>query len=340
MVKRQGSGRATINDVARQAEVGSTSVSRFLRDPSVLSVKLQEKIRKAIEELNYIPDPKARALASGYSNVIGVLIPSFSNIVFSDILKGIHDAVEGTPYQVQIANTRYDTAEEDRLISLFVGQKPRALILTGVDQSTRSRDLLKERGFPVVQILDKTDDPIDMVIGFSHEQAATSVIQHLFQKGYKKIACIAARMDERVNRRLTGYRDCLRKLNAYDNNLEFLSVEASSAQLGRKLMADALDGKGNFDAVFCFNDDLALGAFFECQARGISVPQDMGIVGFNDLEMMAAAYPSLTSIRTNRYEIGKQAVERILQSIDGDRETESQYDIGFSLIERQSTQRN
>lgn len=340
MAPKSKEKRPTINDVAKRAKAGSTSVSRFLRDPTQLSADLQKRIQQAISDLDYIPDPKARALATGHSNVIGVLIPSFDNIVFADILRGIHNAVAATDFQIQIANTQYNVAEEDRLIKLFVGQRPAAMILTGLDQSETSRHLLQQADMPLVQIIDDGDRALDMMIGFSHQQAAKSVVSHLFDQGYRQIGCIAAGMDKRVYRRLEGFRQQLADLGCYKPQYEFTCHKRSSVQLGRDLMADLIQRQPDIDAVFCLNDDLAIGALFECQAQQVSVPRQMGLVGFHDLDMMAASYPPITSVRTYRYDIGLKAIDYILKRLQGETPDPALYQTGFDLIPRASTCRN
>ena len=339
MAKRRGSGRATINDVAKKAQVGAITVSRMLRDPSKVSPELRGRIEAAIKDLNYIPDPKARALASGQANVIGVLIPSLSNIVFSDMLRGIHDVLADTGYQAQIGNTRYSREEEDRLVSLFVGQRPAAMIVTGTDQSAQSRDILANAGVPVVQVIELGPDPIDMMIGLSHTEAAETVVAHLHDQGYRRIGFVVARKDPRAFQRLAGYRSAMARLGLAEAVRVAETERASSVACGRELLGDLLDSHPDTNAVFCANDDLAMGALFECMARGISVPGQLGITGFNDLDMMAAAVPGLTSVRTNRYEIGEMAARMVLDRLRGKAVDRKVVDLGYELVARDSTRR-
>jgi LacI family gluconate utilization system Gnt-I transcriptional repressor len=339
MTKRRSSGRPTINDVARHAGVSAISVSRALRTPLQVSEALRARIEAAIRALNYVPDPKARALASGHTNVIGVLIPSLGNFVFADVLRGVHDAVAGTDYQIQIGNTRYDQDEEDRLISLFIGQSPAALIVTGIDQSRAARRLLADCGLPVVQIMEIAPDPIDMMVGIAHDKAAEAIVGHLIDNGYERIGFLGGRMDPRVRRRLLGFRRALKTVGLYSARREITTKEVTTVRLGRILLRRLLAADPAADAVFCINDDLALGALFECQSQAIAVPERMGIVGFNDLELMAAAEPSRTSVRTNRYEMGRRAVELVLRRL-GEGEPENKIvDLGFELVARDSTAR-
>ncbi len=339
MAKRKSSGRPTIHDVARHAGVSSITVSRALRTPARVSEKLRERIEVSIKVLDYIPDPKARALASGQNNVIGVLIPSLSNIVFADILRGAQDAVEGTDYQIQIGNMRYSPDKEHRLISLFLAQHPAALIVTGADQSETSRRLLTESGLPVVQIMDIASDPVDMMVGLSHDLAGEAAVDHLVANGYARIGFIGARTDSRVLKRLEGFRRALRRYGMYSPEREATARLTSSVGLGRSLMRELLKADPDTDAVFCVNDDLALGALFECQAHGLAVPGRMGIIGFNDLEMMSAAEPGLTSIRTKRYEMGRLAAEMVMSRLRGGGSEQRIVDLGFELVARNSTRR-
>src|SRR6185369_10014763 len=123
---RRGGGRPTIADVAKLAGVGAITVSRALREPGRVSQDLRRQIAAAIERLGYVPDPNARALASARADVIGVLVPSLTNNVFADVVRGIYDGLSDTSFQIQIGNTHYSGMEEERLLQVFLGQRPAA----------------------------------------------------------------------------------------------------------------------------------------------------------------------------------------------------------------------
>ncbi|WP_246564724.1 LacI family DNA-binding transcriptional regulator [Ancylobacter sonchi] len=339
MRKRRNGGRPTIADVAQRAGVSSITVSRALRDPERVSPQLRQQIEEAVRELEYVPDQHARALASARTDVIGVIIPSFTNNVFADVLRGIYDGLAQTPYQVQLGNSRYSPIEEERLLATFLSQRPAALIVAGIDQTERGRALLAAAGCPVVQVMDLGDDPVDMMVGFSHRASGHAVTSHLLEAGYRRIGFLGARMDPRTQRRLEGYRAALAEAGLYDPARITTTPASSSVSLGRDLLRDLLARMPDTDAVFCNNDDLALGALFECQRALLAVPASMGIAGFNDLEMMAAACPSLTSVRTPRYEIGSRAVQMARAAIAGRRPAERVVDTGFALQIRESTKR-
>ena len=337
MSQRRGSGRPTIADVARAAGVGAITVSRAIRRPEQVSRELRDRIDAAIRELNYVPDPQAQILASGRSNVIGVILPSLTNNVYADVMQGIYDRIQGSGFQIQIANTRYSVDEEDRLVQLFAGQRPAAMLLTGIDQSEATTSFLKQAGFPVVQIMEYADDPIDMLIGFSHRDAAAHAVRHLLERGYRRIGFIGARMDPRMLRRCEGYRAALREEGLEAGHREIMTSTPSSVSVGRDLCTRLLDDAPDTDAVFCANDDLALGALFAAHARRLSAPGEIGIVGFNDLEMMAAAVPSISSVQTRRYWMGALAIDMLLARMDGSGPVETSIDLGFELVVRESS---
>lgn len=336
---RRGGGRPTIADVAKLAGVGAITVSRALREPGRVSADLRRQIEMAVKALGYIPDPNARALASARADVIGVLVPSLTNNVFADVVRGIYDGLSDTSFQIQIGNTHYSGMEEERLLQVFLGQRPAALIVSGIDQTPASRRLLKGAGCPVVQIMEIGPDPVDMMIGFSHFEGGFAATRHMLDAGYRRIGFLGARMDPRSQRRLAGYRAAMQGEGLYNPRMVTTTPVPSSVSLGRELFRDALARTPTLEAVFCNNDDLALGVLFECHRASIKVPETIGITGFNDLDMMQVAFPSITSIKTHRYEIGRSAVVMVRARIDGAAAEEQVVDLGFELCVRESTQR-
>jgi LacI family gluconate utilization system Gnt-I transcriptional repressor len=336
---RRGGGRPTIADVALKAGVGAITVSRALREPERVSPELRRQIMAVVDELGYVPDRNARALASARADVIGVLVPSLTNNVFAEVVRGIYDGLDRSHLQIQIGNTHYSQEAEEDLLRIFLSQRPSALIVSGIDQSPAAIALLERADCPVVQIMETGPDPVDMMIGFSHYEGGRATTRHLVEAGYRHIAFIGARMDPRSERRLAGYRAAMEEAGLFDERLVTTTVRPSSVTIGSELFREALARVPALDAAFCNNDDMALGALFECHRQGRSVPSEIGIAGFNDLEMMQVAYPSVTSLRTYRYEMGRRAITMALEAIAGRRPAEPVVDLGFELIVRESTRR-
>jgi LacI family gluconate utilization system Gnt-I transcriptional repressor len=335
--KRTESGKIRLTEVAKLAGVSHITASRFFRNPEALSVSKRERVESAAKELGYVPNLAARALASQRTEVIGVVIPSLTNNVFADVLRGIYDASEGSRYSVQFVNTRYSILQEEKLLRLFQAQMPAGLIVTGINQTPESRKVMEAMNCPIVQIMEIGPSPVDMMVGFSHYDATFAAISHLLERGFRRIGFLGARMDPRVQRRLEGYRDAMKAASLFDPRLIITTPVPTAVTRGGTLFADLLASAPDIDAVFCVNDDLALGVLFECQRRHISVPEQIAIVGFNDLEFMASTVPPLTSVRTNRYEMGKSAVTMVTAAIEGDRPAEPVVDLGFELMIRQSS---
>jgi LacI family gluconate utilization system Gnt-I transcriptional repressor len=330
-------GPIRLTEVAKLAGVSPITASRFFRNPEALSVSKRERVESAAKELGYVPNLAARALASQRTEVIGVLIPSLTNNVFNDVLRGIYDASEGSRYTIQFVNTRYSILQEEKLLRLFQAQKPAGLIVTGINQTEESRAVMQAMNCPIVQIMETGPDPVDMMVGFSHYDAAFAAVSHLLQQGRKRIGFIGARMDPRVQRRLEGYRDAMKAASLFDPNLILTTPTPTAMTLGGTLLADLLAKAPDLDAVFCINDDLALGVLFECQRRGIAIPEKLAIIGFNDMEFMASAVPSLSSVRTNRYEMGRDAVTMLIEAVEGRRPAKPVVDLGFELMIRESS---
>jgi LacI family gluconate utilization system Gnt-I transcriptional repressor len=310
-----------------------------LRTPHLVAPATLERIRAAVSALGYVPNPAAQALASSRTGVIGVIIPSVTNFVFSELLRGVMDATENLPFQPQFVNTRYISRREDELVRLFATQRPAGMIVAGIDQSTEARAALAAMGCPVVQVMELAPDPIDMMIGSSQTEGARAVVRHMLEQGYRNLGFLGARMDPRAQRRLAGYRQELEAAGLASADRVLTTPQPSSVVVGRRLMADFLAQYPEADAVFCNNDDIALGAMFECVRRGIRVPAQMGIAGYNDLDMAEGAEPGITSVRTHRYEMGRRAVEMIVEAARDRRPEPAVVDLGFSLMVRDSTLR-
>ena len=353
MTKPQNGKRLTLKDVAEKARVSPMTVSRVVNGYEGVRADVREKVHAAITELGYIPNRSASVLASSKSKLIGVLIPSLSNVVFNDVLRGIYDIAIPANYQVLLFNTHYSPIEEERAIRTLLGQSPEGLIITGGGQTDAARAMLEASGVPVVQIMGKVDAPIDINVGFSHFDAGVAVTQSLVAKSYTKIGFIGARMDTRACDRLAGFEQALSAVNGLDKTRVITTPQPSSVAMGASLFRELMaNTEGDCDAVFCCNDDLALGVLHECKKMNINVPEKFGVCGFNDIEMAAYAEPALSSVSVNRYSMGSKAIEIIFQKINQALNQQanqqikqddkvlvfSNYiDTGFELVMRKST---
>ncbi|SNS24843.1 LacI family DNA-binding transcriptional regulator [Tropicimonas sediminicola] len=337
--KTKHSNRVTLDDVAREAGVSAITVSRCIRAPEKVAAPSRLRIQAAIDRLGYVPHMAASALASRRTNVLGLIVPSVTNSVFSDVLLGVYDAIEATGLSVQIANSRYSPSEEETLIRTFLAQRPAGLIVSGVDQTPTGRALLEAADCPVVQIMDVTDNPIDMLVGFSHFDSAASVVRHFMEQGYRRPAILSARMDPRSQVRVSGFRREAERLGIFDPRRVVTTQGRSSVGTGCQLFADLMARAPDADCVFCNNDDLALGVLFEAARRNIRVPEALGVCGFNDLEISAYVNPPLTTVATPRYRTGQEAVRLVAAALGpGVEEAERHLRLEAKLVVRASSQ--
>ncbi|BBF84663.1 gluconate utilization system Gnt-I transcriptional repressor [Aquitalea magnusonii] len=332
---RAGSG-ITMHDVGQAAGVSAITVSRALNTPDRVSPALREKIMQVVEQLGYVPNRSARQLASARSHTVLVLIPSLSNTVFIDALAGIESVLQAAGYQMLIGNTHYSSEEELALLRAYLQHSPDGLLVTGLTQHEAFRQILERQSLPAVYMMDLSDDGRPCV-GFSQEAAGACMTQHLLARGKRRIAFMGAQLDERVMKRLAGYRLVLQQAGCHAPALEWLNPAPSSMQMGADMLDALLAAHPDCDAVFCCNDDLAIGAIARCQQRGIRLPEQLAIGGFNDLQSAAWTTPPLSSIATPRFEIGQAAARMLLQQIEGLPLSHERLDLGFRLQQRSST---
>ncbi len=330
----RATGRFTIIDVARKAGVSPMTVSRSLKTPAAVQSETRARITTAIRQLGYVPNQAASILASSQSRVIGVLVPSLTNTVFVDTLSGIRRYLEQAGYQFLIGETGYDKKQEKQLISTYMAHAPDGFLLSSVYQHHVLQEMAT--GIPAVRMFDLGVRNNDMVVGFSQIKAGYAVAQHLIERGYRHPGFLAAQLDPRVMERRKGFRKGLAEAGITPN-IEAVLPEPTTIAMGAKLLQTMLELEPDCDAIFCCNDDLALGALFECQRLGIRIPEQLAIVGFNDLPWASCASPSLTTVVTPRYEIGYRAAELLIQRLKNEPIKTSRIDLDFQLAQREST---
>nr|WP_314873458.1 LacI family DNA-binding transcriptional regulator [uncultured Pseudomonas sp.] len=330
-------GRPTLAEVARLSGVSPITASRALRGVATVAPALVEKVLAAAASLGYIANPAARALASARSHSVVVLIPSLSNQLFIDTLEAIHAVMRPRGLEVLIGNYHYDVDEEENLIRNYLAYQPCGVLLTGFDRTEGSRQLLAASRVPCVHMMELGDRADAVSVGFSQQQAGYAAARHLIERGRRRLAFIAAQLDPRVMQRAEGFRQALLEAGLHAPELELLAAQPSSIGLGGELFSRLMAQAPEVDGVFFCNDDLAQGAVLQALRQGIAVPQQVAMVGFNDLPGSAYMVPPLTSIRTPRAAVGRAAAQALLTMLDGKRVGATRQDLGFELMVREST---
>ncbi|MBK4717758.1 LacI family DNA-binding transcriptional regulator [Azospirillum sp. YIM DDC1] len=339
-------------DVAAAAGVSAMTVSRALRRPDTVSEEVRARVEEASRRLGFVPSRVASALASARTMTVAVLIPSLTNAVFIDLLAGVQETLCPQGYQPLIGITGYGPEAEERVLRTQLAHDPDGVILSGLDHTPGTWELLRGLTIPVVHTMDLAvegypiaggghDDCPVQTVGFSQFDAGYAVGAHLAARGRRRIGLIAGQLDPRTRQRCDGWRQALRDTGRYDPDLELMVPDATSVALGAELLERVLATHPDTDALFLCNDDLAQGALFRCARLGIPVPERLAVAGFNDLAGAAWTVPPLTTVATPRRAIGVEAARLLIAGM-ADRtpnspENPRRVDLGFRLMVRETT---
>ncbi|NOI14777.1 gluconate operon transcriptional repressor GntR [Vibrio hepatarius] len=321
--------RPTLQDIADRVGVTKMTVSRCLRDPAQVSEAIREKVEQAVEDLGYIPNRAPDILSNAKSNAIGVLVPSLTNQVFAEVIRGIESVTTPAGYQTMIAHYGYSEELEEQSIASLLSYNVDAIILSENVHTEKARKMLQTASIPVVEIMDSYSPRIEQAVGFDNTQAAKEMTKAMLAQGREHIAYFAARMDERTRLKMEGYRQALAEVGKAEITLQ--TEAASSFTLGSKLLGEVLDKYPYVDGIFCTNDDLAIGALYECQRRGISIPEQMAIAGFHGHDISQVMIPKLATVLTPREEIGKVAAQQLIERLKGSQEWPACIDLGYQI---------
>lgn len=323
----------TLADVARLAGVSEITVSRVVRNKGAIAPATRRAVTEAVAKLGYVPNRAAGSLASAGSSLIGVLLPSLSNVVFPEVLRGINEGLKGTVYQPLIGVTEYDPELEERLLVSLLAWKPAAVITAGFEHTPTSLRLLGESTVRVAELMDIDQRPIDIAVGLSHRRAGYESGRHLVARGYRRFGYVGHDWDADIRARLRhdGLVAALR-----DAGLALMRESRfggpSSTAAGRAMLERMLaDGEAPEVVVFS-NDDMAVGGVFHCLSAGIAIGRDLGLFGFNGLDIGQSLPMRLSTVRSNRFLIGRLAVEKLIA--ESRRPAERQViDTGFEIVE-------
>ena len=305
----------TVRDVARRAEVSESTVSRIMRNQDLVTPETRERVMVAVRALGYVPNRIAGSLASLDSRLVGVVIPSLSNIVFPEVLQGINAGLAGTDRQSVISVTDYDLDLEETVVRNLLAWQPAAVLIAGSTHTDATRRMLDQSGIRIVEFMEIDNPPIDVAIGLSHVEAGRAAARHLIGRGYRRFGYVGygGSVDFRARMRLDGLRAGLAEAGL-TLEAEEVSDGQTSVEKGKAQTADLCGRAPGVEVVVYSNDDMAVGGLFHCMGAGISVPEGLALFGFNGLDIGRALPQPLSTIRSNRFLIGRKAVEEVLAS--------------------------
>ena len=325
---------ATIDEVAAAAGVSTATVSRFFNSPEKLKEKTAKRVRDAVNRIDYIPNLLAGGLASNRSRLVAAVIPAMTQSIFASTIQALTDSLANEGYSVMLGLTgNADEHVRQQLVSI-IGRRPDGIILTGPTLDTAARRQLRGTGITTIETWDLPADPIDLVVGLSHEAVGVAVARHALARGRRRAFVISASGVRALARRY-GFSRTMLEGGAPEPAIATF-VGATTFGYGRSTLAAHLDSGARPDLVVCSSDWSAHGALEELQRRGIRVPDDIAVIGFGDLEFAAEVNPALTTVKIDGAVIGKQAAKFLMLRTQGKKIDNPVVDIGFSLIVRAS----
>ena len=302
----------TLRDVSEASGVSEMTVSRVLRNRGDVSAPTREKVLEAARALGYVPNKIAGALASQRVNLVGVVIPSLSNMVFPEVMTGISSILDGTGLQPVVGVTNYLPDREESVIYEMLSWRPSGMIIAGLEHRTAARAMLGRAGIPIVEIMDIDGDPINHAVGISHRRAGRQMAEAIIAAGYRRIAFLGTQMpnDFRAKKRLEGFEEALAQAGLSLVDREYYSG-GSALLKGREMTAAILGRSRDVDFLYYSNDMIGAGGLLHCLEVGLDVPGKIGLAGFNGVELLDGLPRKLATMDACRLEIGKKAAEII-----------------------------
>ncbi len=324
-----------IKDVARLAGVSPACVSLVLNNKPYVSPETREKIYKAIKKLNYRPNIIARSLRKKETTTIGLVLPDITNPFFPEVARGVETRAKEYGFSVILCNSDADPVLEKESIEILLAKQVDGLILTSAH---RKNDLIEnlEKDIPVVLVNRELFPGKFDFVGIDNLNSAKTMVRHLLKLGHKRIAFIKGEPASSASAdRYKGYILALKEAGIiYSKNLVktgYLKYEG-----GYQAIQSLLASSSPPTAIFCANDMMALGALDACKDKGIKVPQDVAIVGFDDIWLASLKGIELTTIRQPRYLMGVNAVDLLIERITGKRDKIKRLILPSELVVRKT----
>ncbi|MEP1444534.1 MAG: LacI family DNA-binding transcriptional regulator [Paraglaciecola sp.] len=328
----------TVKEVCRLAGVSTATVSRALKNPELVSAKTRERVFKAVQESGYRPNMLASSVKTGKSNSLVVLVPNLSNPFFLRIIQGIEQAAHEQGYSVLLGDTQGEPAREHEIAGMVLSNRADGLIHLDHSFPFSANDAHLAERVPVVSVCERImGDKEFPVIELDNYAATRSLAKHLVNYEHQKFGIIAGQKDSQIHLdRLAGIKDVFASEGiSFDDDM--IVGGAYSIEMGQQGVRDLMAKDNRPTAILCFNDDIALGAVFELKRMGIRVPQDVSVVGFDNIKVSAFIDPPLTTIDQPAHEMGRKAVEVVLQIINGVPLKRSREIFPYNMLERESS---
>ncbi len=306
----------TIQDVARKANVSITTVSRVINDKPDVSKETKERINKIIKEMGYKPNSVARGLVLRKTNTLGLLIPDISNPFFPEVARGIEDFAKNNGFSVIFCNTDNKKSEEKKAINLLRSKQVDGIILSLSFKNKEELEKLRKENFPVVQIDREIPDINYPIVKIDNIKSGYKATRYLIESGHTKIAHITGNTDTKTGQdRLEGYKKALEEFDIEINEKWILkgdySKDSGYREIKRLLKQDEPP-----TAIFIANDLMAIGTYEALMEKNIKIPDELSIIGHDDIDIASIVNPKLTTLSQPKYKLGQLAAKILISRIE------------------------
>lgn len=308
--------RAGVKDVARQAGVSVGTVSNVLNRPDAVALSTRQRVESAMADLGFVRNASARQLRAGKSQTVGAILMDLSNPFYTELARGIEDRLAQDDQTLMLCSSDEDPEREARYLRLFAEQGVRGVLVTPFSTTKGRLRQLANIGIPSV-LIDARSSRISSV-GVDNVAGAKAAVTHLLQQGHRRIGFINGPLEiQQCQERGQGAVDAVAAAGlSPDEVLVTRTADPMNADQGQRAVSGLLDDATGITAVFCVNDIVALGVMRELRVRQLSIPDDIAVVGYDDIHFAAELMTPLTSVRQPMHQLGWTAVDLLLTSTD------------------------
>ncbi|SHG45396.1 LacI family DNA-binding transcriptional regulator [Cognatishimia maritima] len=308
----------TLEDVAKAAGVSTATVSRCLNDPNRVIEATRKRVMAAVDQLGYTPNFAARAMAAKRSLTIGAVIPTMNNAIFARALQAFQDQLAQAGYMLLVGSSAYDPVAEREQIRNLVARGVDGILLVGFEREPETYDYLKRHGVPTVAAWTYSEDGPVPSVGFDNHLAMQSLTEAVLSYGHQRIGFIAGKTEgnDRAKGRVDGVIAALAAAGIPRDQL-ILREADYDISAGAIHFREMMDAPHPPTVILCGNDVIAAGAMRQASRMGLSVPGDVSITGFDDMELAQIITPALTTVYVPHDEMGQRAARTLLQQIEG-----------------------
>lgn len=327
---------ASIKDVAKEAGVSIATVSRVLNDVDVVNEETKKKVLEAINKLGYRPNIVARSLKTQKTRTIGIIIPDISSQFYPEIVRGAEDVANIYNYNIMLCNTDLDPEKEIEYLRVLKEKMVDGVLYMSTSLEPNILELINQLQLPMVLVETTSREGDIPSVTIDNEKAAFDGVDYLIRKGNKRIAYIGTHEDaEHASAlRYIGYKKALEQ-NNIELNEKLVYFGGLKAQDGYAGMNNILQSE-NLDAVFCASDEIAMGAINALRDKNVKVPEEVDVIGFDDIYSASVFYPKLTTIAQPMYDMGSVGMRMLIKIINKQELELKNYVLNHELVERNS----